>query len=53
MCLSQKLMSGFVGAVIVAGLFGPYMISIALAVTAAIVWGARRASRNEQRRTLN
>ena len=48
MCLSEKLMFAFVAAVIFAGLFGPWMISLALACTAAIVWAARRHGRNDR-----
>ena len=48
MRLSEKLMLAFVGAVIVAGLFGPYLISIALGATTAIVYAVRRPSRNDR-----
>lgn len=42
---SQLLMMAFIGAVIVAGFFGPYLISVALAATAALVFAMRRRRR--------
>ena len=41
MRMSEKLMMGFVGVVFVAGLFGPYMISIGLGVVAVAVFATR------------
>lgn len=50
------LMTGFIGIVIVAGLFGPYMISLVLAGLSALCFiGTRlkdRAMRNYQKRVV-
>lgn len=42
---SQILMMVFVGAVIVVGFFGPYLISLGLAATAGLLYAARRRGR--------
>lgn len=42
MAKADLIMSLFIGAVIVAGLFGPWVISLVLSVVMIAAWGARR-----------
>ena len=46
---SEIMMGGFIVAVIIAGLFGPYMISIGLTVTAALVYAVRHGKSRDAR----
>lgn len=42
MARAEWIMSAFIGAVIVAGFFGPWVISLVLSIIMLGVWGSRR-----------
>ena len=42
MCKSDKIMLAFIGAVIVAGLFGPWVISVLMTPVLIAAWKTRR-----------